>query len=159
MATKSKSNYAIRDGLTLIDRRILGVLPREGTSVGHHILSKTIPSIIADLDYSVESPAVFGALKSLRSRGLVDRAAGGWIATKVGKELIAEFDCLLVSTALAEARRAGGVARVAPDADSPTSAYVLTPDAYTALDPNGSATIPTVHTGAVTHREDIAHVA
>lgn len=134
--------------ISLMDRRVLGLLPLDGDAVGHHKLRKPVRAIVEDLNYEFTPDQISGSLRGLEYHGFTkmtteddNRNRNGWVATEAGREAIAAWDSLLYSHALMRAVREGdGLAEIVATEDGgPVVGYVVSPARYARMadDPAG----------------------
>jgi hypothetical protein len=138
--------------ITLLERRVLSLLPFDGEKMGGHTLKKPVRAMVEDLHYEVTAARLNGLLRGLTVKGLVrlvederkNKAAQGWVATAEGREAISGWDGFLTSYALVQAQRSGdGLAEIRTSPDGPVVGYVMTQARYgrVADDPAGGKTV------------------
>lgn len=141
----------LRDDVTLLDYKILGLLPLVGDKIGDHDLKKPVRAIVEDLGYEITPDEANGRLRRLALLGmtlLVQGATGsktkaGWQITPLGRKIVGQWDALLVHRALTVANRDGeGLAAVRARANGPVAAYVMTPARYERVNDDPAAGPP-----------------
>ena len=127
--------------LSLLERRILALLPEEGEMLGPHPMLKPVRSLVEDLSFEFTGDKINGTLRSLNIRGYVVRVQAGASESKSGyqrtpksNEILAEWREMLLPSAITTTRRKGkGLGQVRATEDGPVVAYILTPDRLKAL--------------------------
>lgn len=141
----------LRDEVTLLDYKILGLLPLEGDKIGDHDLKKPVRAIVEDLAYEVTPDEANGRLRRMAFLGMTKLLQGstgsktkaGWQSTPLGRKIAGQWDALLVHRALTTANRDGeGLVAVHARAGGPIAAYVVTPNRYERMSDDPAAGPP-----------------
>jgi hypothetical protein len=138
------------DEMTLLDRRILALLPKEGDVIGHgpraHKLKKPVRSLVEDMHFEYTAGSISGRLRTMEFMGLTKLVDGeksstaGWVATQQGRDAVTVWDTLMFSHTLMVAQREGdGLAAVKAVPDGPIVGYAVTAARYSRMadDPTG----------------------